>query len=323
MSKAKYKFNKKSLQFEVVRHNFKSMALKVFSYLATGVVFSAVVIFFAYTFLDSPKEKVLRREIAQYQLQFQMINERISKYDAVLTDLADRDDNIYRVIFEAEPVPNNVRKAGFGGTDRYSALEGYENSEIIINTVKKLDKVHSQLVVQSKSFDEVFTMAKRKTEMLACIPAIQPVSNKKLKRLSSYFGYRTDPIYKVRKFHEGIDFSAPVGTPIYATGDGVVKEVAPSNQGYGNTLVIDHGYGYETMYAHIHQFKVKQGEKIKRGQLIATIGNSGKSTAPHLHYEIWKNGNKINPIHFFFNDLTPEEYETVLDLSSRQTQSMD
>jgi murein DD-endopeptidase MepM/ murein hydrolase activator NlpD len=299
------------------------MALKILSYLATGVVFSAVVIFFAYTFLDSPKEKVLRREIAQYQLQFQMINERIAKYDAVLTDLADRDDNIYRVIFEAEPVPNNVRKAGFGGTDRYSALEGYGNSEIIINTVKKLDKVHSQLVVQSKSFDEVFSMAKRKTEMLACIPAIQPVSNKNLKRLSSYFGYRTDPIYKVRKFHEGIDFSAPVGTPIYATGDGVVKEVAPSNQGYGNTLVIDHGYGYETMYAHIHQFKVKQGEKVKRGQLIATLGNSGKSTAPHLHYEIWKNGNKINPIHFFFNDLTPEEYETVLDLSSRQTQSMD
>jgi len=190
MSKAKYKFNKKSLQFEVVRHNFKTMALKVFSYLATGVVFSAVVIFFAYTFLDSPKEKVLRREIAQYQLQFQMINERIAKYDAVLTDLADRDDNIYRVIFEAEPVPNNIRKAGFGGTDRYSALEGYENSEIIINTVKKLDKVHSQLVVQSKSFDEVFTMAKRKTEMLACIPAIQPVSNKNLKRLSSYFPSR-------------------------------------------------------------------------------------------------------------------------------------
>ncbi len=323
MSKVKYKFNKKSLQFEVVKHNFKSRALKLLSYLATGAVFSVVVVFLAYTFLDSPKEKILKREIAQYQLQFQIINERIDQYDAVLADLADRDDNIYRVIFEAEPVSSSVRKAGFGGTDRYSQLEGYKNSEIIINTVKKLDKINSQLVVQSKSFDEVYNMAKRKSEMLACIPAIQPVSNKNLKRLSSYYGYRTDPIYKVRKFHEGIDFSAPTGTPIYSTGDGEVIEATNTGSGYGNTLLIDHGYGYKTMYAHIHQFKVKQGEKVKRGQLIATIGNSGKSTSPHLHYEIWKNGNKINPIYFFFNDLTPEEYETVLDLSARQTQSMD
>jgi murein DD-endopeptidase MepM/ murein hydrolase activator NlpD len=323
MSKVKYKFNKKSLQFEVVKHNFRTIALKTLSYLATGAVFSFVVIFLAYTFLDSPKERILKREIEQYQLQFQMINERIAQYDAVLSDLADRDDNIYRVIFEAEPVSNAVRKAGFGGTDRYSKLEGYKNSEIIINTIKKLDKVHSQLAVQSKSFDEVFNMAKNKTEMLSCIPAIQPLNNKDLRRLSSYYGYRTDPIYKVKKFHPGIDFSAPNGTPIYATGDGVVTEVIKANSGYGNTIVIDHGYGYETMYAHIYQFKVKQGEKVKRGQQIATIGSSGKSTAPHLHYEIWKNGNKINPIYFFFNDLTPEEYETVLELSTRQTQSMD
>jgi murein DD-endopeptidase MepM/ murein hydrolase activator NlpD len=323
MSKTKYKFNKKSLQFEVVRHNFKSIAIKVLSYLATGTVFSAVVIFLAYTFLDSPKEKILKREIAQYQLQFSMINEKLDQYDKVLTDLADRDDNIYRVIFEAEPVPSAVRKAGFGGTDRYSSLEGYENSEIIINTVQKLDRINSQLVVQSKSFDEVFNMAKRKSEMLACIPAIQPVNNHDLRRLSSYFGYRTDPIYKVIKFHPGIDFSAPTGTEIYATGDGVIAEASQSKSGYGNCLVIDHGYGYKTMYAHIHKFKVQQGEKVKRGQLIATIGNSGKTTAPHLHYEIWKNGNKINPIYYFFNDLTPEEYEKVLDLSSRATQSMD
>jgi len=323
MSKAKYKFNKKSLQFEVVRHNFKTIAIKVLSYLATGTVFSVVVIFLAYSFLDSPKEKILKREIAQYQLQFQMINERVEQYDKVLADLADRDDNIYRVIFEAEPVSSAVRKAGFGGSDRYSDLEGYENSEIIINTVKKLDKVNSQLVVQSKSFDEVFNMAKRKSEMLACIPAIQPVNNHDLRRLSSYFGYRTDPIYKVIKFHPGIDFSAPTGTEIYATGDGVVKEIVQSRSGYGNCLVLNHGYGYETMYAHIYQFKVKMGDKVKRGQLIATIGNTGKSTAPHLHYEIWKNGNKVNPVYYLFNDLTPEEYEKVLDLSSRATQSMD
>ena len=323
MSKVKYKFNKKSLQFEEVKVTIKEMALKVLSVFATGSVFSAIVIFLAYTFLDSPKEKMLKREIAHYELRFQLINERIQQYDAVLSDLADRDDNIYRVIFEAEPVPSAIRKAGFGGTDRYSKLEGYKNSDIIISTIKKLDKIHSQLVVQSKSFDEVYDMAKNKTEMLACIPAIQPVSNKNLKRLSSYYGYRTDPIYKVRKFHPGIDFSAPTGTEIYSTGDGVVKEIKRSRRGYGNRLVIDHGYGYETMYAHLHEFKVRKGQKVKRGQLIATVGNTGKSTAPHLHYEIRKGGKRINPIYYFFNDLTPEEYETVLDLSTRPTQSMD
>ncbi|MCB0821181.1 MAG: M23 family metallopeptidase [Bacteroidales bacterium] len=287
------------------------------------MVFAAVVIFLAYTFLDSPKEKMLKREIAQYELQFDRVNERLDQYDAVLTDLADRDDNIYRVIFEADPVPSSIRKAGFGGTDRYAKLEGYKNSDLIIKTTERLDKIQSQLVVQSESFDEVFKLAKNKNEMLACIPAIQPVNNKDLKRLSSYYGYRTDPIYKVRKFHPGIDFSAPTGTEIYATGDGVIKDIVQSRRGYGNRLIIDHGYGYETMYAHIHEFKVKKGQKVTRGQLIATVGNTGKSTAPHLHYEIRKDGVRVNPIYYFFNDLSPEQYDMVLELSSRPTQTLD
>lgn len=323
MQKIKYKFNKKSLQFEEVKATLKTRILKLLYVVATGAVFSAVIIFFAYTFLNSPKEKMLKREITQYEMQFQAINERLNQYNAVLADLADRDDNIYRVIFEAEPVPTAIRKAGFGGADRYSRMDGYSNSEIIIETVKKLDRIQSALVVQSKSFDEVYEMAMNKSEMLACIPAIQPVNNVDLKRLSSYYGFRTDPIYKVRKFHPGIDFSAPTGTEIYTTGDGVVKEILRSRRGYGNRLVVDHGFGYETMYAHIHEFKVRKGQKVKRGQLIATVGNTGKSTAPHLHYEIRKNDKRVNPIYYFFNDLTPEEYETVLELSSRPTQSMD
>jgi murein DD-endopeptidase MepM/ murein hydrolase activator NlpD len=323
MAKVNYKFNKKSLQFEEVKVTLKARLLKALSVVATGMVFAAVVIFLAYTFLDSPKEKMLKREIAQYELQFERINERLNKYDAVLTDLADRDDNIYRVIFEAEPVPSSVRKAGFGGTDRYAKLEGYKNSNLIIETTRRLDKIQSQLVVQSESFDEVYHMAKNKNEMLACIPAIQPVNNKDLKRLSSYYGYRTDPIYKVKKFHPGIDFSAPTGTEIYTTGDGVVKEIIRSRRGYGNRIIIDHGYGYETMYAHIHEFKVRKGEKVNRGQLIATVGNTGKSTAPHLHYEIRKDGKRVNPIYYFFNDLSPEQYDMVLELSTRPTQSLD
>jgi len=323
MAKINYEFNKRSLQFEEVKLTFKQWLLKILWVVAAGMVFAAVVIFLAYTFIDSPKEKMLKREIAQYELQFQILNEKLDNAEVVLNDLADRDDNIYRVIFEAEPVPSAVRKAGFGGTDRYSKLEGYKNSDIIINTAKKLDKIISELVVQSKSFDEVYKMAKNKTKMLACIPAIQPVSNKNLKRLSSYFGYRTDPIYKVKKFHEGIDFSAPIGTPVYATGDGVVKEIKHSRRGYGNRIIIDHGYGYQTVYAHLHKFKVRKGQKVVRGQVIATVGNTGKSTAPHLHYEVRKDKKAVNPIYYFFNDLTPDEYETVLELSSQPTQSLD
>lgn len=323
MPKTNYKFNKKSLQFEKVQPSLKVRLMRLLYQLSIGLVFATVVIFLAYTFIDSPKEKMQKREITQYKEQIKVFNERLDNMQEVLHELADRDDNIYRVIFEAEPYPSSIREAGFGGADRYSNLEGYKNSDLMIETAAKLDKIHSQLVVQSQSFDEVYEMAKNKSEMLACMPAIQPVNNKDLKRLSSYYGFRLDPIYKVTKFHPGIDFSAPIGTEIYSTGDGVVTEIVPSRQGYGNHLVIDHGYGYSTMYAHIYQFKVKKGQKVKRGQLIATIGNTGKSTAPHLHYEIRKDGKRVNPIYYFFNDLTPEEYDQVLELSSRPTQTLD
>lgn len=323
MPKINYKFNKKSLQFEEVKVTFKARALQVLYVMATGSVFASVVIFLAYTFLDSPKEKMLKRENAFLLDNIKSINDKLDKYDAVMADFADRDDNIYRVILEAEPMPSTMRKAGFGGADRYEKYEGYKSSDFIIETSKRLDILHSQIVVQSKSYDELFEMATNKEELLACIPAIQPLNNKDLKRLSSYYGYRTDPIYKVKKFHPGIDFSAPTGTEIYSTGDGVVKSITRSRRGYGNRITIDHGYGYETMYAHIHEFKIKRGQKVKRGQLIATVGNTGKSTAPHLHYEIRKDGKRVNPIYYFFNDLTPEEYEEVLELSTLPTQSLD
>jgi murein DD-endopeptidase MepM/ murein hydrolase activator NlpD len=284
---------------------------------------SVVLIFLAYTFLGSPKERVLQREIDQYELQFQIANDRLDQMQKLMDELADKDDNIYRVIFEADPIPRSIRQAGYGGVDRYAKLEGYSNSELLIQTARKLDNIASQVYVQSKSFDEVFEMARNKEKMLASIPAIQPVSNVDLKRLSSYYGYRPDPIYKVKKFHAGVDFSAPKGTPIYATGEGVVVKTKRSRRGYGNTIEIDHGYGYKTFYAHINEIKVKRGEKVKRGQIIATVGNTGKSTAPHLHYEVRKNNHTVNPIYYFFNDLTPDEYETLLDLSKLPNQSLD
>jgi murein DD-endopeptidase MepM/ murein hydrolase activator NlpD len=321
--KVKYVFNHKTLSFEHARLTARHYILKVLSYLSTSVVFTAVIVVIGTYFFDSPKERMLKREIRQYELQFKLINERLEKLQVVLDDMADRDDNIYRVIFESEPIPTEARKAGYGGADRYKDLEGYRNSDILVQTAKKLDQITAKMYVQTKSFDEVYDMAINKSRLIAGIPAIQPVSNQDLRRLSSYFGYRTDPYYKVTKFHEGVDFSAPPGTEIYTTGDGVVIASDRSKTGYGNQVIIDHGFGYKTMYAHLQSFKVRAGERVKRGQVIGTVGSTGKSTSPHLHYEVWKNNKPVNPINYFFNDITPQQYEEILILSQRPSQTMD
>ncbi len=323
MPKTKYRYNPKSLRYEEVRPTLKSRLLRCLFYLATFAVFAFVVLVIAFSFFDSPKEKMQQREIEQMVLQYQIFNDRLDQISGVLDELQEKDDNIYRVIFESEPVPVSIRKAGYGGADRYAKMDGYQYSDVIIETAKKLDRISSQIFVQSKSFDEVFKMAKNKSEMLASIPAIQPMKNENLRRISSYYGYRPDPFYKVTKFHSGVDFSSPLGTEIYATGDGKVKRVKLSRRGYGNEIIIDHGYGYKTRYAHLSKFKVKRGDKVKRGQVIGLVGNTGKSTAPHLHYEVIKNDKTVNPIYYFFNDLTSAEFEQMLELSTIPTQSMD
>ncbi|HET6245606.1 MAG: M23 family metallopeptidase [Bacteroidetes bacterium] len=323
MSKIKYRFDTKSLTYQRANLSTKDLLLKLFSYLATGLVFSTVVILFAYKFLDSPKEKKLERDNKQLLLQYELLNKRIALISSVLEDIQHRDDNVYRVIFEAEPISDNIRKAGFGGVNRYVDLEGYTNADLIIEASKKLDKISKQLYIQSKSFDDVFKMAKNKTEMLASIPAIQPISNKDLRRLASGFGYRTHPIYKIQHLHTGLDFSAPTGTEIYATGNGVIVSADSESRGYGNNVVIDHGYGYQTLYAHMSTFAVKPRQKVKRGDVIGYVGSTGTSTAPHVHYEVIKNGQKINPINFFFNDLTPEEFHHIIEISTQSNQSFD
>jgi hypothetical protein len=323
MSKVKYKFNKKSLTFDRVQTTFRKRLLYFFSHLSTGVVFAATVLVLAYNFIDSPKEKAQKREIEEMKLQYQIMNDQLDKVSKVLADLQDRDDNIYRVIFEAEPIPGPVREAGIGGAARYDAFIGTSNAEIIMETEKKLDKIMGQMYVQSKSFDEVFNMAKNKEKMLASIPAIQPVSNKDLRRIGSHFGTRVDPFYKVKKFHAGIDFSAPVGTEVYATGNGIVQQAGRGEGGYGNQVTIGHGYNYSTSYAHLSRIFVKPGQKVMRGQIIGYVGNTGKSTSPHLHYEVRKNGIPMNPIYFFFNDLTPEQFDMMLEMSQLPSQTMD
>lgn len=316
MAKKIYRFNEENLQYELIKPTFKTRLLKVVSIIFSGLFFASIVIIVAYNLFSSPKELIQQREIDQYKLQVSIINDRLDRLDNVAQDLQERDDNIYRVIFEAEPIPDDVRKVGIGGTDRYSKLKGFKNSALIINTAKRTDELSNKLYVQSKSFDDVFEMARNKEKMMACIPAIQPISDKYKRRISAFYGYRIHPIYKTKIFHEGIDFSAPTGTDVYAAGDGVVVQNTRSNYGYGNILKIDHGYGYMTVYAHLHKNLVRRGQKVKRGQVIGKVGSTGLSTGPHLHYEVRKNDRRVNPIYFFFNDLNVEDYDEIIKLAS-------
>lgn len=323
MSEAKYRYNKSTLSYERLEQDFLYKLKRVFSYVVVGGLFATVFIALTYTVFDSPKEKMLKRENSELTLQYEILNNRSDQIAKVLADIQERDDNIYRVIFEAEPIPHEIREAGFGGINRYKNLQGFKYARLMTETAMNLDKLSKQLYIQSKSLDNIFEMVKNKSEMLAAIPAIQPISNQNLTRVASGFGDRIHPIYKTKKIHTGMDFTAPKGTEIYTTGNGVISEAKYSKRGYGNHVVIDHGYGYNTLYAHMKNLSVRVGQKVKRGEVIGYVGNSGSSVGPHLHYEVIKNGIKINPINFYYNDLTPEEYEKMIEISSRANQSFD
>ena len=323
MAKVKYTYDSKTLSYKKIDRGWKvrlqEFALFAFVSMAFGFVFYMA----ADLWFESPKERRMKRELDNMVIQYDLMNGKLDQLADVLGDIEKRDDEIYRTIFEAGPIPNEVRTAGFGGANRYKNLEGFNNSELLIDTRKKLDQIAGRAYVQTKSFDDVVEMARDKEQMLASIPAIQPVANKNLKRMASGYGYRIHPIYKVRKMHWGMDFTAPTGTPIYATGDGKVSTYKKSRSGYGNHIIIDHGYGYQTLYAHMSKVDVRRGQKVKRGDIIGYVGSSGRSTAPHLHYEVIKDGRKINPVNYYFNDLSPEEYEMMLEFSSHSNQSFD
>ncbi len=323
MQKHKYRFNPDSLSFVKDQASFSKKFWTGLNYFLFSIVISvAYYVVFSF-FFDTPQERGLRRENQELLVQLEVFNKKFDHINTVLEDIQQRDDNIYRTIFEAEPIPSTYRQAGMGGVERYTDLEGLSNSEIVIETAKRLDKISKQIYIQSKSFDEVIGLAKRKEEMIACVPAIQPISNKDLKRVASPFGVRMHPFYKVLKMHTGMDFTAPSGTEIYSTGDGVVSTVVQSARGYGNTVIVDHGFGYKTLYAHLSQILVRSGQKVKRGEVIGLVGNTGMSMAPHLHYEVRKNDEPINPINFYFNDLTPEEYDKIIELAAQSGQSLD
>ncbi|MBD81342.1 MAG: peptidase M23 [Crocinitomicaceae bacterium] len=323
MAGKKYKYNLKTLSYEQVELSARDRLLKLVTYAFTGVVFASIFITLTYFFIDSPKEKQLKRENQQLLLQYEILNGKMDQITEVISDLEYRDDNIYRVVFEAEPISENIRKAGFGGVNRYKYLEGYTNSELVINTTARLEQLTKQLYIQSKSFDEVIKLAKKKEEMLASIPSIMPISNNDLKRVGSGYGMRMHPVLKIPKFHDGMDFTAPTGTEIYVTGLGTVKKVSKKRYGYGYHIIVDHGFGYETLYAHMSEIKVRVGQKLQRGDVIGLVGNTGTSTAPHLHYEVRKNGAHINPVNYYYQDLSPKQFEEIIELSDQPLQSFD
>ena len=323
MAKVKYYYDTKTLSYKRIKLSKLNKIRNLFYFLIGSAFTGLIMVIIFFQFFDSPKEKILNREIKQLSTQYNVVQNKLNQVELVLDDVQHRDDNIYRIIFEADPIPKSIRKAGYGGVNRYKELIGYNNSDLIIYTANKIDQITKQLYIQSKSFDEIIELAKNKKDMLAAIPAIQPVSNKDLSRMASGYGYRIHPIYKTKKLHAGMDFSAKTGTPIYATGDGKIIKVKRSRRGHGNHVIINHGFGYKTLYAHMSKYTVKRGQKVNRGDIIGYVGNTGMSTAPHLHYEVHKNGKKINPVNFYYNDLTPEQYEKMLEICSQNNQSFD
>jgi murein DD-endopeptidase MepM/ murein hydrolase activator NlpD len=323
MPKTKYKFNHETLSFDKIRLGIKQLLLRLFAYFI-GSLFLAGIYGFIFAFIfDSPKEKALKREIEQLSLQYEMMNREMENVEKVLGHLQETDDNLYRTIFETEPVPSSYREGGIGGVNRYEELEGFSNSDLIVETATRLDRIRKKIYVQSQSFDELIAFAREKEDMLRSIPAIQPVSNLDLKRTASGFGFRIHPIYKISKFHSGMDFTAPTGTDVYATGDGVVSTVKSARRELGNHIIIDHGFGYQSVYAHLDGFNVRVGQKVRRGDVIGFVGNTGLSTAPHLHYEVLANGRNVDPALFYFNDLTPEEYDRMIEIANKSGQSFD
>jgi|TARA_B100000959_G_scaffold1810_1_gene1984 murein DD-endopeptidase MepM/ murein hydrolase activator NlpD len=323
MAKIKYYYDTKTLSYKRIELNTFDKFKRSLGFLSASIVVGLIMVIVFFQFFDSPKEKRLKSEIENLVLQYDILNKKMTQIDLVLDDIQHRDDNIYRVIFEADPIPSSIRKAGFGGVNRYKDIRNFSNAELVIEAEKKADKLSKQLYIQSKSFDEVIDLAKNKADMLASIPAIQPIANKDLGRVASGYGYRIHPIYKTRKLHTGMDFTAPKGTPIYATGDGKIAKVRRSRRGYGNHVIVDHGYGYQTLYAHMTKYIVYRGQKVKRGEIIGYVGNTGTSVAPHLHYEVIKNKRKINPVNYYYNDLSPEEYDKMIEISSQNNQSFD
>ncbi len=323
MARIKYYYDTETCKYERVKVSRWDMFLNSLGIFSLSLIIAIIILTISSTYFESPKESLLKKENEELLIYYEDMQKDLDQMNSMITALQERDDNIYRVIFEADPISSTIRQAGVGGTDRYRALreERLEREDLVISTFGRLDKLKKQMYIQTKSYDDIFQMAKNKSDMLASIPSIQPIPNKNLKRLASGYGMRMHPILKYRRMHAGCDFSAPQGTPIFATGNGKITRARFSKTS-GYMIKINHGYGYETKYLHLSKFAVKEGQRVKRGDIIGYVGNTGLSKAPHCHYEVWKDRKHVNPVNYFYNDVTDEEYDKLLELASRENESL-
>jgi len=323
MKKIKYYYNTHTLRYERLTTPLRVKLLRIFGFLAASIVSAIIIVAVAFQYVESPKEKILSQQNANYKENYDVLKNRLEELQLQMEELQNRDNTVYRSIFEAAPIPDSARVKAIEKSKELAMVSTMGNDALVASITNQLNTLNKRILFQEKSYQEIEEMVKNKVKLLAAIPAIQPVSNKDLDRIASGFGYRIDPVYKVTKFHAGLDFTAPQGTPIYATADGVIKEATYSATGYGNHVVINHGYGYETLYGHMVRIKSRRGQKVKRGEVIGYVGSTGKSTGPHCHYEVHKTGKPVDPIYFFYNDLTPEQFDRILKLAAQANQSFD
>ncbi len=322
MAKKKFHFNPETLSYEQIEHTFTHWLKQTLIHAISGLSLGAFFFFIFVSTIQSPEEKQLSEEKRNMQAQYKVLERQFDEVQSIISDLQQRDDNLYRVVFQADLIPLSVRKGTSANTEFFEQLLDMTNSEIVVSTTKKLNEVKKQLYIQSKSYDDLVLLAKNKEKMLQHLPAIQPVLNKDLTRMASGYGWRIDPVYHTRRFHEGMDFTAPIGADIFATGNGTIQS-AGWQQGYGNCVQVNHGYGYLTLYGHMSAIKVRVGQSVKRGDVIGLVGSTGKSTGPHLHYEVHYKGTVMNPQNYYFMDLSPAEYDKMVQMSNNSGQMMD
>lgn len=323
MKKIKYYYNTQTLRYEKLETPLRVRLLQLFGFIAASVVTGMVIFAIAFRYIDSPKEKILRQQNDDLRQNYSILSERMRQLELQMDELVNRDNGVYRSIFEADPIPDSARIREMEKRKEIQLIQTMGVNDLVRDMTQQLNNLSLLMAYQDKSFDAITKMVKNKEQLLASIPAIQPISNKNLTRVASGFGYRIDPIYKDRRAHMGMDFTAPQGTPIYATADGVVKDAGFNTGGFGNRVVINHGNSYETLYAHMYRIKARVGQKVKRGEVIGYVGNTGKSSGPHCHYEVHRYGTPVNPIYYFYNDLTPAQFDRLLKLAAASNQSMD
>jgi murein DD-endopeptidase MepM/ murein hydrolase activator NlpD len=323
MKKIKYYYNTNTLRYEKLETPLRVMLLRVLGFISAAIVTAIIIVSIAYRYFPSANEKLLRQENDLLIQQFEVLEEKTQKLQQQMTDLETRDNEVYRTIFEANPVPDSVRLKEMEKNKEIKLVMSMNSVDLENSITNSLNNLTLRMAYQEKSYNDITRFIKNKDELLAATPAIQPVSNSELKRIASGFGYRIDPVYKTVKYHAGLDFSAPQGTPIYATANGVIRTAGNLGNGFGNHVIINHGYGYETLYGHMFKVKVRNGVRVKRGEIIGWVGNTGKSTGPHCHYEVHKNGRPLDPVYFFYNDLTPEQFDRLLKLAASSNQSFD